>query len=175
MYSTNELSRYPYWPLLEPCTSASSSQNLECHFQHQWSTATSTTTQNEFSYFRARSHCIKIAGFCIEGFRRIVCITVTLLFWVSLVVILYTVWRGTYKPCHLVYFSCSGIDVCFLGFLYLSLPASLFSELTGVTIAKTLQAQDHFAPVEVETDPVGNPGTSWSGLSFRRYPTRYFS
>ena len=29
---------------------------------------------------RARSHCIKIVRFCIEGFRRIVCITVTLLF-----------------------------------------------------------------------------------------------
>ena len=44
---------------------------------------------------RARSHCIKIVRFCIEGFRRIVCITVTLLFWVSLVVILLRAWRGT--------------------------------------------------------------------------------
>ena len=34
---------------------------------------------------RARSHCIKIVRFSIERFRRIVCITVTLLFWVSLV------------------------------------------------------------------------------------------
>ena len=44
---------------------------------------------------RARSHCIKIVRFCIEGFRHIVCITVTLLFWVSLVVILHRAWRGT--------------------------------------------------------------------------------
>ena len=45
----------------------------------------------------ARSHCNKIVGlrFCIEGYRRIVCITVTLLFWVRLVVILHRAWRGT--------------------------------------------------------------------------------
>ena len=48
---------------------------------------------------RARSHCIKIVRFCIKGFRRIVCITVTLLFWVSrrliCMVILFSAWRGT--------------------------------------------------------------------------------
>ena len=57
---------------------------------------------------------------------------------------------------------------CFLVFFLL--PASLFSELTEVMIAKTLLAQDHFAPVEVEIEPVWNPGTSWSRLSLRKYP-----
>ena len=41
-------------------------------------------------------------------------------------------------------------------------------------IAKTLLAQDQFAPVEVEIGPVWNPGTSWSRLSLRKYPPWHF-
>ena len=46
------------------------------------------------------------------------------------------------------FFSFSGVYVCFLGFLLL--PTSLFSEPTEGMIAKTLLAQDHSAPVEVD-------------------------
>ena len=46
--------------------------------------------------FRARSHCIKIVRYCIETLRRIVCITIILLFFlVSAMVILHPVWWGT--------------------------------------------------------------------------------
>ena len=60
--------------------------------------------------------------------------------------------------------------------MFLLLPASLSSELTEVTIATTLLAQDHSAPVKVEIGPqVWNPGTSRSRLSLRKYPPRHFS
>ena len=38
------------------------------------------------------------------------------------------------------------------------LPASYFSELAEVMIAKKLRAKGHLAPVEVEIEPVRNPG-----------------
>ena len=89
-------------------------------------------------------------------------------------VIQFSAWRN-HVNWH--FFSCSGDDVCFLGFLvFLLLPASLFSELTEVMIAKTLLAQGHSAPVEVDNGPVWNLGTSWWWrFSLRKHPPQHFS
>ena len=57
----------------------------------------------------------------------------------------------------------------FLGLL----PTGLFSERTEGIIAKTFLAQDHSAPVEVDIGLSGNPETSWSRLSLRKYPPRH--
>ena len=92
---------------------------------------------------------------------------VTLLLWVSLMVILHLGQRGGERNhVNWLFFSCSGVDVCFLDLGLL--PTILFSELNEVMIAKTHLAQDHTAPVEVDIGPVWNPGTSWSRLSLRK-------
>ena len=62
-------------------------------------------------------------------------------------VILHPAWWGR-NHVNWLFFSFSGVDVCFLGFLLL--PTSLFSEPTEGIIAKTFLAQDHSAPAEVD-------------------------